>query len=181
MKKYTQIIIVLAAFFLIVYFRRLNDVNNPQIATIDNPNQQVSNSSFASSVATNSNTVNQNQNAVAPPIATNPNPVNQNQNTAVVVPSGKFKDSVYAGSSENASYGNVQVQFTVSNGFITNLIFLQYPNNDKTSQKINTQAMPVLISEVIQSQGGNVNGVSGASYTSVAFNKSLSNALSKAI
>ena len=46
---------------------------------------------------------------------------------------------------------------------------------------INSRAMPILISEAIQSQDANVDTVSGASDTSAAFRQSLTTALNQAL
>ncbi len=93
---------------------------------------------------------------------------------------GRYRDGTYTGDVADAYYGNVQVQVTVSGGKISDVQFLQYPNDNRTSQFINSQAMPVLRSEAISAQSANVDGVSGASATSGAFIQSLGSALSKA-
>jgi uncharacterized protein with FMN-binding domain len=92
----------------------------------------------------------------------------------------KFKDGSYTGSVANAYYGNVQVQVSISGGKITNVQFLQYPNDNPNSQYINQQATPYLKQEAIQAQSAQVNGVTGATLTSQAFVQSLSSALNQA-
>lgn len=94
-------------------------------------------------------------------------------------PSGSttYKDGAYTGSVANAFYGNVQVQVTVSGGKITNINFLQYPNTHQTSVIINQQAIPYLQQEAIRAQSANVQVVTGATYTSQAFQQSLQSAL----
>jgi len=57
---------------------------------------------------------------------------------------------------------------TISGGKITDVVFLQYPSDRRTSQMINSQAMPLLKEEAIQAQSVQVSGVSGASATSGA-------------
>jgi len=94
--------------------------------------------------------------------------------------STKYKDGSYTGSVANAYYGNVQVQVSVSGGKITNVQFLQYPNDNPNSQYINSQATPYLKQEALQAQSAQVNGVTGATLTSQAFVQSLSSALSQA-
>src|SRR5215469_5375003 len=42
--------------------------------------------------------------------------------------SGRYKNGTYTGSVADAQWGYVQVQATVQNGAITNVQFLQYPN-----------------------------------------------------
>ncbi|MDQ5954768.1 MAG: hypothetical protein QG583_696 [Patescibacteria group bacterium] len=98
----------------------------------------------------------------------------------VVVNTGKFKNGTYTGDSIDAYYGYVQVKAVISGGKITDVQFLDYPQDRQTSQKINNRAMPYLISEAIKAQDSNVNTVSGASFTSKAFRKSLASALVKA-
>ncbi len=95
-------------------------------------------------------------------------------------PTGQYVDGTYTGSSADAYYGPVQVQATITNGQLANVTILQYPNSHGTSVYINQQAMPYLTQEAIQSQSSNVNVISGATYTSMAFEQSLSDALSKA-
>lgn len=94
---------------------------------------------------------------------------------------GKYKNGTYTGSVADAFYGNIQVQVVISGGQITDVIFLQYPNDRSTSIYINQQAMPYLKQEAIQAQSANVAGVSGASATSQAFIESLQSALNQAI
>jgi len=93
---------------------------------------------------------------------------------------GQYKNGTYTGSVADAFYGNVQVQVTVSGGKITDVTFLQHPNDRQTSVIINNQAMPMLTQEAIQAQSASVSGVSGASATSQAFIQSLGDALSQA-
>lgn len=93
---------------------------------------------------------------------------------------GRYKSGTYTGSVADAFYGNVQVQVTISGGKITDVKFLQYPNDRGTSRMINSQAMPLLTQEAIQAQSALVDGVSGATATSGAFIESLSSALQQA-
>jgi len=94
--------------------------------------------------------------------------------------SSQYKDGTYTGSVADAYYGNVQVSTTVSGGKITGVKFLQYPDTHSTSVMINQQAMPYLQQETIQSQSANVQIISGATFTSQAFQQSLTSALSQA-
>lgn len=94
--------------------------------------------------------------------------------------SSAYKDGTYTGTRADAVYGYIQVQATVSGGKITNVTFLEYPNDHHESVQINQRAMPFLKQEAIQAQSANVDGVSGATDTSQAFVESLSAALNKA-
>lgn len=113
-------------------------------------------------------------------ISTSPNLSTPSNSTTSNFSSGKYKNGTYTGSVEDASYGNVQVKITIANGKITNVAVLQYPNDNGTSARINTRAIPRLQSEVIQAQSANINAVSGASFTSQAFYQSLNSALTQA-
>lgn len=93
---------------------------------------------------------------------------------------GKYKDGEYTGTVADAFYGNIQVKAIISGGKITDVQFLQYPNDRSTSIMINTQAMPMLKQEAITAQSANVDIVSGATDSSNAFIQSLGSALSQA-
>ncbi len=95
-------------------------------------------------------------------------------------PTGQYKDGTYTGSVANAYWGPVQVQAVVQHGAITRVRFLSYPNSHSTSTYINQQVMPVLSQEAIAAQSANVNYISGATFTSQAFEQSLAAAISKA-
>ena len=94
--------------------------------------------------------------------------------------SGMYADGSYTGSSADAYWGTVQVKAIVRNGQLADVQFLQYPNGHSTSVYINQQAMPLLTQEAIQAQSANINGVSGATFTSQAFQQSLVSALTQA-
>ncbi len=91
-----------------------------------------------------------------------------------------LKDGTFTGNAVNASYGDVQVSAKISNGKIVDITFLQYPNDRSTSLQKSKRAMPILTSEAISTQSSQVDIVSGATYTSRAFMKSLTSALAKA-
>ena len=84
----------------------------------------------------------------------------------------------FTGSVANTRYGPVQVKITVENGKITDVQAVQAPSgsNDRYTQK----AVPVLRQQTIAIQSANVQGVSGASFTSYGWYQSLASAISKA-
>ena len=90
----------------------------------------------------------------------------------------KAASGVFSGPSVNVNYGNVQVQITVSNGRITNAVALQAPSgrNDRFTQ----MAIPILKQQTLAAQSDQIQGASGASYTSYGWFKSLQGALAKA-
>jgi len=91
-----------------------------------------------------------------------------------------YKDGAYTGSAADALYGYIQVKATVKDGKLTDVEFLQYPNDRRNSVEINSQAMPMLKQQAIQIQSAKVDGVSGATDTSQAFIQSLGDALQQA-
>ncbi len=109
-----------------------------------------------------------------------PAPVTVSTPPPATKPTGQYRDGTYTGDSTDAYYGNVQVQVVVSGGKITDVQFLDHPQDRNRSIAINNYAMPILSSEAIQAQNANVNAVSGATATSGAFIQSLSSALVQA-
>mgnify|MGYP001260392534 FL=1 len=77
-------------------------------------------------------------------------------------------------------FGNVQVQITVAGGKITAANVLQIPWRDRHDQQINSYAVPILNDEVVAAQSANIDMVSGATVTSVAYIQSLQSALDQA-
>src|SRR6476620_8716693 len=86
----------------------------------------------------------------------------------------------YAGDAIGTRYGDVQVQITVKSGKITAAQVLQVPWNDNRDQEINSYAVPVLNSEVVQAQSATIDMVSGATYTSDGYIQSLQSAIDQA-
>lgn len=132
-----------------------------------------------SGAPTNSNIVVSSQNTPTtstPP----PQPSPKTKTTRTPKPTGLYKDGTYTGSVADAYYGNVQVQVTVQGGAISNVQFLDYPHDRSTSNYINSQATPLLAQEAIQTQNAQVDIVSGATETSLAFRESLASALTQA-
>ncbi len=117
----------------------------------------------------------------APPVTTQTAPATTNTTTT---PAPKttalYKDGTFTGPVVDAFYGNIQVQVKIAGGKITNVVFLQYPNDQENSIKVNTRAMPILKSEIIAAQSANINVVSGASASSPATIKSVMGALALA-
>ena len=91
-----------------------------------------------------------------------------------------FRDGSFTGAMFDAYYGNVQVQANVRGGCVASIDALQYPNDRRTSRRINDSALPVLQTEVIRAQSGKVDIVTGATLTSRAYIRSLKDALSQA-
>ncbi len=116
---------------------------------------------------------------------TQPAPTNAPPPTAAPTPapaqaSGQYRDGRYTGPAVDAFYGEVQVQAIVQGGKLTDVQVPMYPNDRRTSVRINNQAIPWLQQEAIQAQSANIDIISGATLTSEAFQESLQAALESA-
>ncbi len=96
------------------------------------------------------------------------------------VRTGQYKDGTFPGGVADAFYGQVQVEAIIQGGRIADVQVLNFPNDRRTSQRINSVALPYLRSEVIQAQSANIDLISGATLTSQAYIESLQSALDNA-
>ncbi|MER7753786.1 FMN-binding protein [Kitasatospora sp. NPDC097643] len=85
-----------------------------------------------------------------------------------------------AGTAVNTRYGPVQVQVTLSGSRITTVDVLRYPTGDRRDREINGSALPLLNQEAIAAQSAAIDVVSGATYTSEGYIRSLQSALDQA-
>ena len=92
--------------------------------------------------------------------------------------SGKTVSRTAVGPGVNYSYGVVAVRVTATGGKIVKIgIASLQDGGDPRSQLIDEQALPILEREALQAQSANIQGVSGASYTTAGFVRSLQAAL----
>lgn len=91
--------------------------------------------------------------------------------------SGKSVSGTATGDAVFVRYGYVQLEVTVKNGEITKIAEVQMPNQDGRSMMITQQAGPMLKSQALAAQSANINGISGATYTSAGYQQSLQSAL----
>lgn len=99
---------------------------------------------------------------------------------APTAPTASGASGTFTGTSTRTRYGNVQVEITVENGTLTDVTALQLTDQDPRSVSISNRAAPVLREQVLAAQSANVQGVSGATYTSDAYLTSLQSALDQA-
>jgi uncharacterized protein with FMN-binding domain len=87
-------------------------------------------------------------------------------------------NGTFTGPSVNVNYGNVQVKITVVNGRITDAVAIKAPTgkNDRWTN----MAVPILKQQTLKAQSANIQGVSGASYTSYGWFTSLQGAIALA-
>lgn len=84
------------------------------------------------------------------------------------------------GNESDTRYGPVQVQVTITNGQLSAVNAVEYPQNDPRDQQINSYAIPQLNSEALAAKSAKIDMVSGATYTSSGYIDSLQSALDQA-
>ncbi len=92
--------------------------------------------------------------------------------------SAKNISGTFTGPSVFVNYGNVQVKITVTNGQITDAVAVVAPTgrNDRWTN----MAVPILKAQTLKAQSADIQGASGASYTSYGWYTSLQGALAQA-
>jgi uncharacterized protein with FMN-binding domain len=84
------------------------------------------------------------------------------------------------GPSVNYRFGLISVTATVAGTKLTNVSIASLDDGGSPrSQSIDQQSIPILEQQALQAQNANIQGVSGASYTSAGFEQSLQAALSQ--
>jgi uncharacterized protein with FMN-binding domain len=98
--------------------------------------------------------------------------------TAPAASSAKSINGSFTGPAVFVNYGTVQVKITVVNGRITDAVAVQAPSgrNDRWTN----MAVPILKQQTLAAQSANIQGASGASYTSYGWYTSLQGALAQA-
>ena len=81
------------------------------------------------------------------------------------------------GPAVNFGYGTIAVKVTAAGSRITHVSVASLSTLEPTSQQISGQAIPMLRSQVLSVQSASINGVSGATYTSQGYARSLQAAL----
>lgn len=89
-------------------------------------------------------------------------------------------DGTYTGSRIRTVYGDVQVKVTVNGNKIMDVQPLTLPSDRARSAYISQVAGPMLRTEAITAQSANIDIISGATYTSIAYQRSLDSALKQA-
>jgi len=87
-------------------------------------------------------------------------------------------NGTFTGPSVNVNYGNVQVKITVVNGRITDAVAVKAPTGK--NDRYTNMAVPTLKAQTLKAQSANIQGVSGASYTSYGWFTSLQGAIALA-
>ena len=89
-------------------------------------------------------------------------------------------DLIVNGSSAGTRYGPVQVRITVRSQRVVAVTALVYPSSGQRDQEISAFALPQLEREVLTAQSAQIDTVSGATFTSDGYRRSLQSALDAA-
>jgi uncharacterized protein with FMN-binding domain len=105
--------------------------------------------------------------------------------SATAAPKGGTGDAAagtrtVTGAVDNTQYGPMQVEIILQGRKITAVKVLQRTDTGTMSQQIDANAIPQLTRETLAAQSARIDAVSGASYTSAGYIKSLQSALDKA-
>lgn len=92
-----------------------------------------------------------------------------------IVSGAKTVNGSFAGNSYQTPYGNVVAAIEVKGGKIVAVTMPKVPNSPPS-----IYAEPYLVDQALRAGGANIQGVSGATYTSIAFKSSLESAIVKA-
>jgi uncharacterized protein with FMN-binding domain len=98
--------------------------------------------------------------------------------TKPAAPATQGISGTFTGDPVDISYGIVQVAITVVNGKITDAQAVRVPS--ARNDRYTNMSVPVLRQRTLAAQSSQITGVSGASYTSFGWFKSLQSALTKA-
>lgn len=86
----------------------------------------------------------------------------------------------FDGAAADTRWGAVQVRITVTGGRITGVQMLQSPDGNRRDLEINDRALPILQQETMSAQSAQIDSVSGATYTSDGYTRSLQSAIDRA-
>ena len=100
------------------------------------------------------------------------------QAPATTAPATTAINGTFTGPSVNVNYGNVQVKITVVNGRITDAVAVKAPSGK--NDRYTNMAVPILKAQTLKAQSANIQGASGASYTSYGWFTSLQGAIALA-
>ncbi|MEU6788568.1 FMN-binding protein [Nonomuraea angiospora] len=106
----------------------------------------------------------------------------QKQSGATPAQSGATpaQGTTVTGDPADTRWGPVQVAITVSGGKIADVQVLQAPDGNRRDIEINDAALPILTQEALSAQSAQIDTVSGATYTSEGYARSLQSAIDRA-
>lgn len=107
------------------------------------------------------------------PASASPGTPSVSATSAKPAPTTKAQSRTVTGSSVRTRYGNVEVQVVFTGTQITDVVPVRLPDSNDVDQEIDQQAVPILIQETLSAQSANIQAVSGATYTSDGYVRSL--------
>jgi uncharacterized protein with FMN-binding domain len=110
----------------------------------------------------------------APPATGGTTPATGGTTPATTAPSASGSAT---GSVQQYPYGQLSVTVSESGGHLTDVQMASLSETDSRSVNIDDQAIPQLRQEVLSAQSANIQGVSGATFTSQAYAASVQSAL----
>jgi uncharacterized protein with FMN-binding domain len=100
---------------------------------------------------------------------------------AAPIAGDQYKDGTYVGNAVRADrWGDLQVSVVIEGGRLVKIEFLKYPQSTRRSRSISDNTLPRLVSEAIENQDAQVDMISRATDTVIAFRESLESALNDA-
>jgi uncharacterized protein with FMN-binding domain len=109
-----------------------------------------------------------------------PDPGNGGQTSALSSPCAASAGTrTVDGDSVNTRWGPVQVRITVTGSKITDVLALRSPDANRRDLEISAVALPVLRQETLSAQSAKIDAVSGATYTSDGYTRSLQSAIDR--
>ncbi|MFE9173735.1 FMN-binding protein [Streptomyces kebangsaanensis] len=115
-----------------------------------------------------------------PRIAAAPAPAPSGSASAPGGSTGSTGTRTVTGETVRTRWGPVQVRVTLRNGRITDVTALSYPTDNPRDREISGYALPRLRREALAAQSADIDAVSGATYTSDGYRRSLQSALDSA-
>lgn len=95
-------------------------------------------------------------------------------------PAGPAYSGTVTGPVIQVKWGEVQVRVTLTAGRITAVDVLRTPDENAHDRQVNAAAVPVLVRETLAAQSTRIDMVSGATFTSSGYVRSLQAALDRA-
>jgi uncharacterized protein with FMN-binding domain len=124
--------------------------------------------------------------SVASPPAAAASPATTNSNSQTAGGSGGTPSTTspttrtVTGTAAETRYGPVQVKITITDGRLSAVEAVEYPEESPRDEQINSYAIPQLNQEAVAAKSAKIDMVSGATYTSTGYITSLQSALDQA-
>ena len=116
----------------------------------------------------------------APPSASGPPPTDRPQLPPRPPTASPSAGYTYQGDSAYTDFGYVTVQITVADRRIVDVIAVEMPADEARSVALSARVAPILRERALAAQSADFDTVSGATWTSEAYQESLRSALAKA-